>query len=444
MERRSSGRGLVKPLAGVLLTAYCLLPTAITAWADEPATAGMKAEIEILKERLAKLESQVAEPSTGGGGSAGISLPSGLKGVQMSGFVDTSMSLNFNTPGTRTNTLRVFDTQSNSFMLNNTELVLEKPVSSDSRLGFRTDLDFGTDSKVIGAVTSGLGRGDDELDIQQAYAEYLAPLGNGLDIKAGKFVTLVGAEVIESKDNWNFSRSYLFGFAEPATHTGLRMSYPFSDRFTAIAGLNNGWDVVDDNNSGKSFELSFSAVPCDKTSLATTYFFGPEQTTNSAQPASGTFGSNTHTRHLIDVVAGYQPIDALQLKMNFDYGFEEKGVGIGKPATWSGIAGYARYAINDWWAIAGRTEWFHDADGVRTAFRPTGSGTFGVGSLNGISGLDLKLWEWTITNEFKLNKHLTGRLEYRHDQASEHVFRRNDLGQRPYQDTVSAEVIMPF
>ena len=37
---------------------------------------------------------------------------------------------------------------------------------------------------------------------------------------AGKFVTPIGAEVIESQDNWNYTRSILFGYAIPFYHLG--------------------------------------------------------------------------------------------------------------------------------------------------------------------------------------------------------------------------------
>lgn len=430
MRRRGSS---VLPL---LLTAYCLLPTVLL-WADEPVNAALKADIEVLKDRLAKLEARLAEqqaaPAGASAGSAVVQLPSGLRNVQMSGFVDTSLGYNFNAPQTRTNTLRVFDTQSQSFMVNNAELVLQKPVSTESPLGFKTSLMLGTDAEVVGSVTTGLGRGDNEIELKDAYAEYLAPVGEGLDVLVGKFATMHGAEVIESKDNWNITRSFLFGFAIPFTHTGVRATYPVTKWLSATLGLNNGWDVVDDNNQAKTIETSFTVTPTEKISLTTNYMLGAEQT-----------GINSHKRHLIDVVASYQPLDPLQLKANFDYGFEQKGVGIGKNASWVGLAGYARYALTDRWALATRVEWFHDADGVRTAFRPAGSGAFGLGNINGISGLDLNLWELTLTNEFKLNKHLISRLEYRHDQASEKVFRREDVGQRPYQDTLSLEFIAPF
>jgi len=432
----------------VALIGVGLLMKSGLVWADSTETAGIKAEVEVLKDRLTSLEQKLSEKEAVAAGadqgSAIVQLPSGLHGVNLSGFVDTTFGYNFNTPQTRTNTLRVFDTQSQSFMINNAELVLEKPVSKDSPLGFKTTLMLGTDAEVVGGVTTGLGLGTDEIDLKDAYVDYLAPLGEGLDLKVGRFATMHGAEVIESKDDWNISRSFLFGFAIPFTHTGIRATYPVASWLSTTVGINNGWDVVDDNNEGKTLETSFTVTPNAKTSLTTNYMVGPEQTTSATQPATEGLGSNSHMRHLIDIVASYQPAEALQLKANLDYGFEQKGVGIGENAHWFGLAGYARYALTDRWSITSRTEWFHDADGVRTAFRPAGSGAFGVGTINGISGLDLKLWETTLTTEYKLNPHLIGRLEYRHDQASEHVFRRQDKGQRPYQDTVAVEFIAPF
>ena len=405
-----------------------LLAVARPAWAADP---GLQAEIEVLKERLAKLEakldeSQIVPPTSGEGGPAMVQLPSGLQGVQMSGFVDTTYTYNFDVPQLRTNTLRVFDTRANSFMINNAELVLEKPVSSESPAGFRTDLDFGTDAEVLSALTpaTGLGTAGDEVELQQAYVEYLAPLGNGLDIKAGKFVTLHGAEVIESKDNWNISRSLLFGFAIPFTHTGIRVNYPWTDRFSTVVGVNNGWDVVDDNNQAKTVELGFSSTPMENTSLGATYMFGAEQT-----------GNNNNGRHLLDVVAGYQPIEPLQLKLNYDYGWDDDAVAFGNNAVWQGLAAYARYALTDRAALSLRGEFFNDFDGVRTGVA-TG--------LNSITSAGIKVYEYTLTGEYKIFKNLVGRLEYRHDRANEKVFRNRDLSQRSYQDTVAVEFIAPF
>src|SRR3989338_1578434 len=158
-----------------------LLAAAMPVWADEADNAGLKAEIEVLKARLAKLEGKLdggAEfaGTTGIGEKAGLptlELPSGLKGLAMSGYADVSAIYNFaeSDPGSgaRTNRGRIFDTEPGGFTPHAFELVLEKPMTDEMPIGFRTDLAFGDDAEVVGASTPGLGLGTDELDIQQLY-----------------------------------------------------------------------------------------------------------------------------------------------------------------------------------------------------------------------------------------------------------------------------------
>src|SRR5436309_1305112 len=77
-------------------------------------------------------------------------------------------------------------------------------------------------------------------NIQQAYISFLAPAGNGLQIDFGKFVTALGNEVIETKDNWNYSRSLLFTLAIPYYHMGMRATYPINDKVSVMGFLGNG------------------------------------------------------------------------------------------------------------------------------------------------------------------------------------------------------------
>ena len=53
-----------------------------------------------------------------------------------------------------------------------------------------------------------------------AYLSYQAPVGKGLEIDFGKFVTALGFEVIKTKDDLNYSRSLLFTMAIPFYHMG--------------------------------------------------------------------------------------------------------------------------------------------------------------------------------------------------------------------------------
>ena len=77
---------------------------------------------------------------------------------------------------------------------------------------------------------------------------FLVPVGNGLTLKAGKWVTLIGYEVYESPKNLNFSRDFLYTLATPYTHTGALATYPFVKWLTVTLGFTNGWDAADNNN----------------------------------------------------------------------------------------------------------------------------------------------------------------------------------------------------
>jgi hypothetical protein len=87
-------------------------------------------------------------------------------------------------------------------------------------------------------------------NIEQAYVQFRVPIGNGLDFKFGKFVTLLGYEVIETPANLNVTRGFLFSLGLPLTHTGILASYKINDNWDIQLGLVNGWNNSDSNFLG--------------------------------------------------------------------------------------------------------------------------------------------------------------------------------------------------
>ncbi|MFA6357924.1 MAG: porin [Candidatus Omnitrophota bacterium] len=353
------------------------------------------------------VDEKVAQAKQGGG----FQLPEALKDITLSGFVDTSYTYSFNHPDSGKTTGRVFDTEANSFNLQAAKIALEKLPAKTGGVGFRADLLIGDDAKVIKPY----GWNTDDINLEQAYLDVLIPVGKGLDVKAGKFVTLAGAEVIESKDNWNFSRSLLFGYAIPFTHTGVRASYPVFDTLTAYLGVNNGWDDIKDNNKGKTIESALAWSPSDRLSFNLASYYGPEES-----------GDNHSNRGLVDFIATYKPFEKLTLKINADYAQEQNLVASGKAATWSGIAGYARYDVNDKWSFSNRMEYFSDPNGVRV-----------------VSGSPADYWENTSTLEYRPLKDLITRLEYRYDHSTSDVY---TVGSKAidHQGTIGLEAIYVF
>lgn len=338
------------------------------------------------------------------------------KGVKVSGFGEVSYSYNFNNPSFRddANALRVFDRDDNSFNIDLFELVFEKEVTEVGQAGFRIDLDFGKIADLEDAGNDSFGDSDDDFDIQQAYLIYKAPIGSGLEFKFGKFVTWLGGEVIESRDNPNYSRSYLFGYAIPFTHTGLGMTYAFNDKLYYSQYVVNGWDIVDENNDGKTFGGQLGFTPTENASFYLNWIHGSEQDENDDEK-----------RWVIDLVASLKLNNRLSFLLNYDYGEEEEASITGGNARWHGVSGIAIYELTEKLNLALRGEWFQDTDGARTGDKQ-----------------DLK--EITLTTTYKLTDALTGRFEYRHDWSTRNVYFDDHHGFDDRQNTIAFNLVYSF
>ena len=332
--------------------------------------------------------------------------------VEVSGFIDGYYSYNFNKPAGRVNVLRNFDTRSNQFALNLAEIVIEKkPDPSNSRVGFRLDLDYGPATDLVHAAEPG---GTETYKVvQQAYGSYLAPVGSGLQIDFGKFVTVHGAEVIETKDNWNYSRGLLFAWAIPYYHFGVRAKYALNSKVSVTGLVVNGWNNVEENNGGKTFGVTLALTPTPKVSIIQNYMTGPEQPND-----------DKHYRHLSDTTVTYSFNKQWALMGNYDYGIDTLTAG-GK-AHWQGVAGYLRYAPTERLAFTPRYEWFDDRDGFST-------------------GTAQRVKEFTMTGEYKVKPNLIGRLEYRRDWSDQPFFPKSDPSiLAKSQSTVLAGLIWTF
>jgi hypothetical protein len=152
-----------------------------------------------------------------------ITIASLLGPTSFSGFVDFNYQSDLNHPASNNVDLRSFEFRDKSINLNMIELILDKAPDAGGpagRIGYHFAAGFGDSMTAINgseAFSSGnncCAPGFDQY-VKEAYGSYLAPVGKGLQVDVGKFVTPMGAEVIESKDNFNYSRSILFSYAIP-------------------------------------------------------------------------------------------------------------------------------------------------------------------------------------------------------------------------------------
>ena len=154
----------------------------------------------------------------------------------------------------------------------------------------------------------------------------------------------------------NFSRSILFGYAIPFTHTGFRATYALNDQLNLILGLNNGWDQISDPNSQKTVEFGAIYTPSKTFSLTVDGYVGTEPVSIVNNVASTDSGQ----RVLIDVVANWAITDKVSVVGNFDYG-QQKDNAVGAVTDkyeWSGGALYLklyRSTINGRRRCAGRS-----------------------------------------------------------------------------------------
>jgi len=360
---------------------------------------------------------------------APITITSLLGSTTLSGFVDGYYGANFNHPASHTNQYRNFDIGTNQFGLNLIELIVDKaPDAATSRLGYHVALGFGQAMNTVNSVENHDTSGATSFDqyLKEAYASYLFKMGKGLQVDAGKFVTPAGAEVIEAKDNWNYSRSLLFAYAIPYYHYGLRAKYTFNDKFALTGYVMNGWNAVVDNNSGKTIGASAAWTPNKKVGVIETYIGGPEGTNN-----------NGDWRHLSDTVVTYNPTAKLSLMANGDYG---RGDRIFNPNTlfnttawWAGVAGYVKYAVTPVINAAVRYEYFDDHNGFATAVAPPFAPV----------GTEQHFHEFTGTLERTVASHLITRLEFRRDMSNLATFQKGQ-GFDKNQNTITGGLILTF
>ena len=349
-----------------------------------------------------------------------------FKSVEVSGFIDTYYSYNYSNPKDNLGSggdfvrpdmieLRSFDREHNSFTLDNVEISVFKPSTEKDPIGFGFTTNYGEIARrltfVPSEMTSNTRVDNDDFTISQGFVTYKAPIGKGIDFKFGKFATWIGAELWESVDNPNFSRSLLYQNAIPFTNTGLAVSYPLLDKLTTTFYLVNGWDTFADNNDGKTLGYQFNWAVAENTSIILNGSHGAEQDDDLSPGADGNW------RHFWDIIVALKPLEKTSINLNFDFGTEEGAEGIGggffasptgRNGTWWGFSGIVSQDITDSFGLAFRGEYFDDNDGART----------------GVMGLQVS--EVTLTANIKIRENLLVRPEVRYDDADQEIFAGQD------------------
>ena len=328
---------------------------------------------------------------------------------------------------------RTFDVHRNRPTLTILEVELEKVPQLSSWLdpqavGFKLDVNWGDTYDIIwNTVNKALGRpghkedvlGDADRFLSHYSIGYVAPVGKGLRVDFGKFVTHIGGETIESIKNNNFSHGYLYSFGIPFQDFGFRFNYPWTDTLYTEFYVLQGWNVTyKDNNGGKTIGPAIGWTPNPRVSMYAQYLGGPEQRDN-----------DNHYRHLLDLGLSLNPIDPFNILLSADVGYE-RNVFSKKDTWWDGIMGVFRYKVTDAFEPAFRAEIYNDPDGFTT-------------------GVPQTVGEVTLTLNYRIDlpekTHLLVRPEYRYDVSDANFFTEGKaFRDRKDQHTIGLGTVLYF
>jgi hypothetical protein len=256
---------------------------------------------------------------------------------------------------------RFYDRFQNEIDINAANVVFDlAPATDKVDAGFKAEFLFGQNAAVTKSLGLDLGQ---NADLIQGYAILNLPLrgeGKYVQFRVGKMATLMGFEVIEDVLNPNLSVANQFVYLENFTNTGLRVDVKPSDAIDFQVAVFNGWDVVEDNNTRKSFMGRVGIAATPTTSVGLLGFFGPEQ----ADATTNRYGAEVL---LAQKLAGGRAA----LYLQGDYGEDEDVVAPGENAKWWGLGLWGTYDLTPKVGLALRGDYIDDSDGART------SGVFG-------------------------------------------------------------------
>lgn len=346
-----------------------------------------------------------------------------FQGTTINMTLDGYYGYNFNRPAGRVNLLRAYDVSSNSFSLNQAAIILERApdIAQGRRFGVRLDLQYGQATETLQGSAANEPRPQVYRPVFQAYGTYVAPIGTGLTLDFGKWASAMGLENNYTKDQINYSRSYLFDFL-PFYHMGVRSTYSFNDKVTFSYWLVNGVQQTEDLNGFKSQVVQLILRPRKSITWEMIYHVGREQrdlvpALNPTLPILASQPGLSTTKiipapdgrlHILDSYVTWNASDKLTLAAEADYVIN-RVFSNSSPTRVTGGAAYARYQITPKLALAERAEYLSDRGGL-------------------FSGLTQALKETTLTADYKFAEGFLARVEWRRDFSNRPFFLTRNPG----------------
>ena len=240
-----------------------------------------------LKKRLEALENLAKKEGimTSADGTKAVSA---MSGITLSGFVTTSYFYDSSVPGDRVSNGYLWNNSHNAFSLNKVKLTLaSKPVERTGEswdVGFRTSLIFGEDSGAVNTGTGVTGLNN----VREAYVELNAPIGTGLNIRAGQLISLLNYESGDGgAANANFSQGYQWYYTGNGPSAGVQAGYNLTESIDLKVRVQNGlYAGPVDKNNAKTVLAALGIKPDDKTWISLIGFGGDESAAMNVMGAS--------------------------------------------------------------------------------------------------------------------------------------------------------------
>ena len=309
-------------------------------------------------------------------------------GIVVGGWGNAGITYNATNPSNGFNGPVTFGDRDSEVQLNQLNLFVQRAVATEGTswdFGGRFDAMFGTDSiftQAYGVPAFDINNGKAlnrshwdlnllnsasdnrfyDIALPQAYVEAYAPIGNGLNIKAGHFYTPIGYETVPAPDNFFYTHAYTMQYGEPFTHTGIMGNYAVDSNWSVMGGATTGsatggWDGGFDKQLGNWGGLAgVTWTSNDKGTSA-----------NISGTYSGTSEQNSSAFSLYSIVLKHNITDKTHLMLQHDHGFADSVLLSGKPTDteWYGLNMHLTYDVKDNLTAGVRTEWFRDQNGFR-------------------------------------------------------------------------------
>lgn len=384
----------VRWIAALAMVGFLAVPFVATA--DDMSDEDMQEQMRIMQQRMRRMEDQLRDAKRMAPAKAAPS-DCFFCSIEFEGWIAASYF--YNTRGSTDQDLGGFNAggapaypfhpDHNSFSVDQIWLGMERPIDENQRAGFRLDFSFGKTGDILNGINDGASGSQNDFHIYQAYIQYLAPIGNGVELKFGKFGTLIGAEVAQTTANYNITRANLYNLFQPITHTGILATTSLWE------GGSTSFGVVNETRAFTSRDIDFDNDKAMLWQVAhqvnDTLWASFNGTWGGADSGAGFDAPDGDQELILDWVITWDPTEDFSSYLNIDY---LKNDAAGTTEGW-GVASAGRYSLTEKMGVSGRIEYL-DLDFNQT---------------------DLQLFGLTGTLDYLLTSNLMVRGEVRYDQT---------------------------